>query len=330
MNTTEYEPVIVADIGGTNARFGLATGFDGSSGLVSMEQKRQYLTADFPDFNSVFEHYRDSLGGVYPTRACIAIAGPVKGERVSMTNLNWSVSSSGARHSFGLDRFEIINDYTAQIYATLFLGADELSTICHGEINTHAPRCVVGPGTGLGVAAIAPCNGRWATLSGEGGHITLAGTGEYENRLIRKIAAGHGRISAETALSGPGLLRLYEAVCTIDEYPVLAATPLEITATARSGSDPAASAAVSVFCRLLGGMVGDMILTFGAEGGAFLGGGILPAIESLLKGSDFEQCLKNKGAMSHYLNDINVSLITVSDAALVGAAAWLCHEANHV
>jgi glucokinase len=250
------------------------------------------------------------------------IAGPVKGDRVSMTNLNWNISGHEIREAFGLDRFELINDYTAQIYSTLFLGPDSLSTVCRGKINPHAPRCVVGPGTGLGVAAIAPANGHWAILSGEGGHITLASTGRYENQVIQQIVPEQGRVSAETVLSGPGIHSLYRAICAIEGYPNLADSPAEITGAALSGSDPAATAAFSTFFRLLGGMVGDMILTFGAEGGAFLAGGVLPRVQSLLKTSEFEHCLKDKGEMSHYLEDINVALITADDAALVGAAAW--------
>ena len=322
------EPVIVADIGGTNARFGLVTGFDAASGQVSVEQKRQYLSADFPDFASVFSLYTESLGGFNPRQACIAIAGPVKEDGVRMTNLNWSISSSEACRAFELDRFEVINDYTALVYSTLFLGSVALSNICRGATNPDAPRCVIGPGTGLGVSAIAPSNGHWVTLSGEGGHITLASTGKYENQVIQQIAPDRGMVSAETILSGPGILRLYQAICTIEGYPCQAATPMEITSAALSDSDSAASIAMSMFCRLLGGMVGDMILTFGAEGGAFLAGGILPRIETILKQSEFEQCLKNKGVMSHYLEDINVALITANDAAMVGAAAWVCSEAT--
>lgn len=317
-------PVIVADIGGTNARFGLVTGFDADSGRILIEQKRQYLGADFPDFNSVFSCYTDSLDGVRPGQACIAAAGPVKGGRVSMTNLNWSISSSETCKTFGFDRVELINDFTALAYSTLFLGADSLSIICRGEMNPEAPRCIVGPGTGLGVSALAPGKGHWLSLSGEGGHITLASTGKYENQVIQQIAPAQGMVSAEKILSGPGILRLYQAICAIEGYPGIAATPEEITNLALSDSDPAASATFSVFCRLLGGMVGDMILAFGAEGGAFLAGGILPRIEPILKESEFEHCLKNKGVMSNYLDDIKVALITANDAALVGAAGWLC------
>jgi glucokinase len=317
-------PVIVADIGGTNARFGLVTGFDAGPGQVSVEQKRQYPSADFLDFASAFECYRDSLAGVNPARACIAIAGPVKGDRVRVTNLGWNISATETRRSLGLDHFELINDFTALMHSTLVLTTDSLSTICKGQVRPDAPRCIVGPGTGLGVAAIAPCNGRWATLSGEGGHINLASTGTYENQVIQQIASGRGRVSAETVLSGPGLVRLYQAVCVIEGQPPVATTPAEITSAALSAPDSAANSALSVFCRLLGGMVGDMILTFGAEGGAYLAGGILPRVESLLRASEFEHCLKDKGVMSHYLDDINVDLITADDAALVGAAVWFC------
>lgn len=321
-------PVIVADIGGTNTRFGLVTHFDADSGLVSIEHKRQYPSADFPDFASAFRYYYDALDGVNPKSACIAIAGPVKGGQVRMTNLNWSISKAKACKAFGLDYFEVINDYTAMVYSTLYLDTDSLSTICKGTINTEAPRCIVGPGTGLGVAAIVPCGRYWVTLSGEGGHITLASTGKYENQVIQQIAPGQGKVSAETILSGPGILRLYQAICALEGRHGIAKSPAEVTSAAVSGTDPVASSALSMFCRLLGGMVGDMVLAFGAEGGAFLAGGILPRVESLLKDSEFEHCLKNKGVMSHYLDNINVSLITAKDAALVGAAGWVCNKSE--
>ena len=145
-------PVIVADIGGTNARFGLLTCFDAGSGQVFVEQKQRYPSADFPDFASVFECYRDSLAGVNPTQACVAIAGPVKGDQVRVTNLDWSISGAETCKSLGLDHFELINDFTALVHSTLFLTADSLSTICKGQVSPDAPRCIVGPGTGLGVA----------------------------------------------------------------------------------------------------------------------------------------------------------------------------------
>lgn len=325
-NQQNMKPVIVADIGGTNARFGLVAGLHPGSGKPCVEHKQQYMCADFPDFNHVFEQYLGSIADDCPDQACIAVAGPVKDQQVRMTNLDWNISATEILKSFRLSRFEIINDYTAQIHATLVLGPEDLSTICRGETDPLSPKCIVGPGTGLGVAAIAPVNGRWATLSGEGGHVTLASTGQYESRLIRQIAPAEGMISAEMALSGPGIRRLYQAVCAIEGYPVLANTPAGITAAALAGSDPAATKSISMFCRLLGGLAGDMILVFGARGGAYLTGGILPRIEPMLKQGGFEHCLKNKGVMSHYLDDINVALITTGDAALIGAAAWFYGE----
>ncbi len=315
-------PTVVADIGGTNARFGLVTGIDAANRRIRIESKRQYSCADFPDFNSVLSRYCESLDEVRPAGACIAIAGPVNGSQVRMTNLDWSVSCSEARRAFNLERFNVINDYTALSYATLFLGDEALSTVCQGSVDPKAPRCIIGPGTGLGVAAIVPCDDHWVVLSGEGGHVTLASTGPYETRLIQHMSASRGMIRAEKVLSGPGIRRLYKAICEVEGYPDAAALPAEITAAARAGSDPAAVKAFEVFCRLLGGLVGDMVLAFGAKGGVYLAGGILPRVEPILKSSDFESCLKDKGVMSPYLEDISVVLITAKDAALLGAAAW--------
>lgn len=315
-------PLLVADIGGTNARFGLVVRPGHAGGKFSLENQRQYLCADYPDFDSVLTTYTDSLNGTKPANACIAVAGPVKSDQVSMTNLDWRISGTETARRFGLGRLDIVNDYTALGYATLYLDENSVSTICTGKAIPGAPRCIVGPGTGLGVSGMAPCNAHWVTISGEGGHVSLASVGSYESRILQHISPETGVVSAETVLSGPGIRRLYAAICELDGYEDLAATPEEITAAGLAGADQAASSTFSVFCRLLGGMVGDLVLIYGAEGGVFLAGGILPRIESLLKASDFEECMRSKGVMSHYLDNIEVSLITSGNATLIGAAAW--------
>ena len=313
------ESFIVADIGGTNARFAIASMGDS----IRLEHRAHFLCSEHANFASVFAHYLEYLPVAPPGHACLAVAGPAKDNRVTMTNLTWVVDGAQLAQQFDLDHCHVINDFTAQSCATLVLGDDGLSEICAGESRPNHTRCVVGPGTGLGVGAITPIGNKWLPFSSEGGHATLSATGNREDRVIRELSANLGPIQAEDALSGPGLRRLYRAVCEVEDLPGPANSSEEITQGALAGNDIAAMKTFDVFFRLLGGFAGDMALTFDARGGVFLAGGILPRIEPLLQDSGFETCFRSKGTYAGYMEEIRVSLITEKDAALLGAAEWV-------
>lgn len=312
-------PLIVADIGGTYARFGVATP---QGGGMLIERKYQLPCADFADFESAFANYREELHVSDVRQACIAVAGPVIEGTVSLTNLNWHISGQKMRQTFGLDRFEVVNDFAAVASAVMELAPDDLQTIAPGSRRGNAPIAIIGPGTGLGVAAIFPLKGQWVVVPSEGGHVSLASTGPLETEIMSRIGGGFD-VSAETLLSGAGILRIYAALCEMHGKVIAFNAPEEITAAAVAGNDKLAVSAIEVFCRLLGGLVGNVALTYGATGGVYLAGGILPVISDFLVQSQFVTCMKNKGAMSKYLESLPVELIMTPNAGLIGAATWL-------
>lgn len=315
-------PIIVADIGGTNARFAMASRHADSAGSWHLQHRKDYACAEHPDFESALGHYLDTLPCDAPGGLCVGIAGPVENNAVAMTNLDWSVDGNAVMSRFNLERCELINDFTALSCATLQLGEEDLVEICPGSALPSRVRAILGPGTGLGVSTLAPCRAGWVCLPGEGGHATLAPTSPFENSLIQHMSGESGRIPAGEVLSGRGLVRLYRSVCELEDHDARAEAPSDVTAAALDHSDPAAIVTVATFLRLLGGFAGDLALTVGAKGGVFLAGGILPRILPILINSEFEACFRDKGAMSHYVEHIRVSLITSNDAALIGAAIW--------
>ena len=313
------EPLIVADIGGTYARFGVATADDKG---MSIDRKCQLPCADFADFESAFASYREELHVADVRQACVAVAGPVVSGNASLTNLDWRISGKKVCRDFGLERFEVVNDFAAVACAVPLLAPADLSTVSKGKKQTNAPIAVIGPGTGLGVAALLLIRDEWVVVPSEGGHASLASTGPLEAEIMARIGGGY-EVSAETLLSGAGIVRIYDALCAISGKVIVYHSPEQVTEAAAVGSDELAVSAVNVFCRLLGGLVGNVALTYGAIGGVYLAGGILPTIREFLLQSDFVSCMKNKGAMSNYLECLSVELITTPNAGLIGAASWV-------
>lgn len=316
------DPCIVADIGGTNARFGVAVGDDNG---IRIEEQHQVKCADFPDFESAFSSYRDNVLNTKVHQACVAVAGPVTGQSVLMTNLDWQLSIPDLQRKFGLDVCEIVNDVAAVACAVPQLRDEDLVTVCEGTRSHGSPIAVIGPGTGLGVAALMPRDSVWVVVPSEGGHALISTTGRLESLVIERVG-GASAVTAETLLSGNGILRIYNALCDIEGVERRCLTPEEATQAALRGSDEQAVAAHHMFCRLLGGMVGNIVLIYGALGGVYLSGGILPIMQDLLLASDFEDCLKSRGAMSRYLESLPVALITGADAGLIGAASWMANR----
>jgi len=244
------DPIIVADIGGTNARFGIAT-LHGDT--VHIDRQCQLHCSDFDDFEGVLSGYLKTLNGTTIGQVCIAVAAPVLAGDVSFTNLEWRFSKSEICRTFGFDRIEVINDFAAVAAAVPHLTDSDLSVISTGKKVADAPIAVVGPGTGLGVAALLPGVDGWTVLPSEGGHATIACTGPLEFELIHRISEGSGNVPAETLLSGAGILKIYNTLCLMSDLHPVAGSPEEVTTAALSNTDAQAVEALSVFCRLLGG-----------------------------------------------------------------------------
>lgn len=310
---------LLADIGGTNARFALqAPG--GAFADIEVLACRDY------------DHVKDAIDA-YLARAtarghatdgirhaALAIANPVESDVVSMTNHHWRFSIAGLKDACGLATLLVVNDFAALAQALPHLDAAGRERIGGAEAVAvdGRPMGLVGPGTGLGVSGVVPAgDGRWIALPGEGGHVSFAPVTRAEMRLLDALWEEHGHVSAERLLSGPGL----ESIHRVLSGESLAAA--DISARALTGSCAACRATVDQFCAILGSVAGNVALTLGATGGVYIGGGIVPRLGSLFHASAFRERFEGKGRLQPYLARIPTWLVTEPYPALRGVAALL-------
>jgi glucokinase len=311
---------LLGDVGGTNARFAMQRGPG-----AAIEALAQYRCADFASLEAVLRHYLAEPGRPQPQSGAIGIANPIEGDRVRMTNHSWEFSIERLRQALGLQRLVFVNDFTALALALPTLRPQELRPIGAGCAVQGAPWALLGPGTGLGVSGlIRAANGAELVLSGEGGHVTLAAADDEEAAVIEWMRRRFGHVSAERALSGQGLENLYQAWAALHGH---AAEPLrapQISARGLQRSDPACDAALELFLSLLGNVAGNLALTLGALGGIYIGGGIVPRLETRIDASRLRQRFEQKGRFAGYLSRIPMWLIRPGgDPALRGAARAL-------
>ncbi len=308
---------LVADIGGTNARFALLD----PRGMPT--QVRVLACADHPDIVSAVEAYLAQAGGERPVEAAIAIANPVTGDQVSMTNHHWSFSIEAVRTRLGLDRLVVVNDFEALALSLPALPAGEQAQVGGVAPVARAAIGVIGPGTGLGVAGLVPAGASWLALPGEGGHVTLAADDDFESDVLAVLRHRFGHVSAERVLSGPGLVALYEAIASISHEPAGSMTPAEITRRGLAGADPLCRDTLTAFCAFLGSVAGNLALTIGARGGVYIGGGIVPQLGQFFERSPFRARFEDKGRFAAYLAPIPCFVIHAAQPALLGAARAL-------
>jgi glucokinase len=307
---------LLADIGGTNARFALQQA--GSAGFADIEV---LACGDYPAIGDAVRAYlgkaaaRGLAAGV--KHAAIAIANPVEGDEVSMTNHCWRFSIASLKAELGLDPLLVVNDFAALAMSLPHLKAEQRERIGGGEAQANKPIGLIGPGTGLGVSGVVPCGGRWTALAGEGGHVSFAPVTKQEMKILQALWEEYGHVSAERLLSGLGLELIHRALAG----QRLSAP--EITARALDGSSVACRETVETFCAVLGSVAGNVALTLGATGGMYIGGGIVPRLGSLFTGSRFRERFEGKGRLSSYLARIPTWLITEEYPALRGVAAML-------
>jgi glucokinase len=319
-------PLVVADIGGTNARFALVNGLN-DKGNFDLEQQVTYPTKDYPTMQSCLSTYIAQLKNADPKHVCLAIAGPVMGDNISMTNLSWSWSISEVKNELGLTRLAVINDFTAQACSLPLLLGEDLVEVKAGVEVATATKAVLGPGTGLGAAGLLPVADKWYPISGEGGHRNLAAENDEEYAIVKLLAAELGHVSLETLLCGSGLLRLHKTLAQVRGVTPSCDSPSDITHAAAQGDDQLALDSVNMFCGMLGSASADLALTMGARGGLYLGGGILPRFGQMLHDSPFVARFKAKGVMSHFVAEIPVNLIVHPHPALLGAVGWMLSNA---
>jgi glucokinase len=314
---TPERPWLVADVGGTNARFGLVDQPDGEPSRV-----RILAGADHRDLAAAVSAYLALDGhGARPSAACVAVAGPVTGDRFRLTNAAWEFSVDDTRHRLGLEFLHLINDFEALALSLPRLTDDDVRPIGGPVARVPGqPMAVLGPGTGLGVAGLLPVADRWAPVVGEGGHVDLPAVDDREIEVARMLRAEQGVVTAECVLSGGGLVRLYRCLARLHGVAADASTAADISSRRE---DPLCAETLRMFCALLGAFAGNVALTLGARGGVFLGGGILSRIPDVLESSDFRPRFEAKFRMADYVKAIATLLVVAPTPALLGAAAWL-------
>ena len=330
------QPFLAADVGGTHARIGLVLGQPDGQRPVSVLHYHRYSCADWSSLTAMLQDFIGQLTGTPHAaaqkqidRCAIACAGYVLDDAIVNDNLPWKVSIPEVRQTLGIKRLDVINDFEALAFATQFVEASEVRFIIENSQPASAgPVLVMGPGTGLGSAVLLPGHPHAQVLATEAGQISLAPGTEREIEVLRVLARDRAYVSFEDALSGPGLLKVYRALCELRMSPARLLTPAEITGAALAGSDASAVETLEVFCGLLGSFVGDLVLLYGARGGAYLAGGILPQIHSFLLASTFTERYFNKGVMRAYLQQVPVRLIEHGQLGVIGAAGWFLDEGH--
>ncbi|WP_310567925.1 glucokinase [Hydrogenophaga sp.] len=318
-------PRLLADVGGTNARFA----WQASAG-APITDVRVLPCADYPTLPAAMHAYLGGLNQGRPQAAAIAIANPITGDEVRMTNHHWVFSQSAVKAEFGLQTLQLLNDFTALALALPVLPADELRQVGGAAVVPDAPIALLGAGTGLGVSGLLPDRrGGWLPIEGEGGHVTLPAVSARERLVMDGLIQRYGRASAERLLCGQGLVDACAILCAADGVPERAlGSAAEVTDAALAGQLPQAVEALTHFCALLGSVAGNLALTLGARGGVFIGGGIVPRLGDGFDRSPFRQRFEAKGRFSAYLQPIPVWVITSRQSpALMGAARAL--DADH-
>ena len=311
---------LLADVGGTNARFAVA---DAVSGDIAAEY--HLSVAEYPTFSSALAHVLEQVEqsprwANLPADGCLAVACPVEGDIVTFTNSAWVIDRDDLRGKLSLPNLAVINDFEAQGYAALALEDGDWVQLGEGSPREGAPMAILGPGTGLGVCTVVPNGlGGYVVVPGEGGHVDFSPVDDLEIAILQTLMKRHSRVSAERLLSGNGLVNIHWALCQLKGVAQMEITPAQLTERALSGNDEIAREAVDVFCRVLGSVAGNLALTVGAGGGVYIAGGILPRLLDIASLGEFRERFLAKGRFRDYLAPIPTRVMIRENTGLFGA-----------
>ena len=322
--TSDLFPKLLGDIGGTNVRFALQGMPEETIGHV-----KTYALADFGSLEAVILRYLADVGATEgctrPRTAYMGIAGPVLGDHIRMINAPWSFSTEAVRQAVGLTSLRFLNDFTALALSLPVLPDADLVQIGGEPPVRHMAKGLIGAGTGLGVSALLPAtDGQWVPMAGEGGHVMLPPSDEAEMRLLQLLWRRYPHVSAERVLSGPGLVLLHEIHAELAGKPLkegdAGPSPSDVAERGMSGACPFSEAALHSFCLFMGTIASNLAVTVGAQGGLYIGGGIVPKLGDFFVRSGFRARFDAKGRYSDYMRRIPVFVIHAEQPALVGAS----------
>lgn len=307
------DTLLIADIGGTNARFALVDAAGGTGPL-----QRVKLDA-FTGITEAVGAFLAAHGSGRATRgAVLAVAGPVSANRARLTNRGWMVDGAEIAAALGIVAVRVVNDFAAVSWSLPALTQADLFPLGGGAAEPGEPMAVLGAGTGLGVGAFLPPDRALVT---EGGHASLAAHDPREAAVIEWLRARHGHVSAERLLSGMGLVNIHAALAAIDGAAVPERDAAAVTEVALADECPICRETLAMFCTVLGGVAGDLALLYGARGGVFIGGGIPPRFPQFLAASGFRARFEAKGRFAEWLRPVPTYLVMRQDAAMLGLAA---------
>lgn len=310
---------LIADIGATQARCAV---LDDGGGIQAAEV---FQNRRFNSLQALLRGYLDQCS-LRPESAALAVAAPVLGDAVRMPNLEWRFSRGSLANELDLRELVVVNDFAAVAWALPALAGADLQKVGSGadlhQVGGGSPvagtaMATLGPGSGLGVATVAPCDGEWAVVEGEGGNISFSGVTPEQQSITDRIRAQHGHCSAESLLSGPGLVNIYMALAELQGRDVSRPNPAQVSRAAADG-DALAGEARGMFFEVLGTVAGNLALTVGARGGVYIAGGIVPRMLKPLERSRFRESFEAKGRYRFYLEAIPTYVITEPYPAFLG------------
>jgi glucokinase len=319
---------LLADIGGTNARFAYA-----EPGDVNPVPIANYAVTEFPSFEGVLtklqSEWRElSVNGSYLARICLAVAAIPDQPEISFTNNPWRFTASSVAAQTGCPHISIVNDFAAVARSLPALGARHLEAIGGGGVKKGEPMVAIGPGTGTGVATLVfDREGKPLVLPGEGGHVDFAPITDIEAKILSRLRAQFGRVSIERLLCGAGIMNIYRSLADIRNLPLRHSSPEAVGSAAQQGDDALAAETMNTFFSIMGATAGNLALTLGARGGIYVAGGIPPRYIDLLRKSDFRARFLAKGRFADFNGGIATYVVTHPDPGLLGAA-MLCVEGD--
>lgn len=312
---------LIGDIGGTNTRLALVG--EGTR----WERLETYRNEDFGALEEVIAAYLRARE-TEPEAIALAVAGPVRGGEATLTNRGWNISARALAERFGLGHCEVVNDFSGVALGLPALAAGDVERAGGSEADSAAPVAILGPGTGLGVGGLVPVGQGARVLVTEGGHASLAPIDARSAAIVEQLRARFGHVSLERAISGQGMENIYRAIGELDGKSLAPLDAAAIGKAAADGRDAAAVEAMAQFFALLGAAAGDLALSYGAFGGVYIAGGIVPRYLKAFRASHFREAFEAKGRMSDYVKAIPAFVILHEEVELLGLAASLDARAN--
>ncbi|MBT9504641.1 MAG: glucokinase [Burkholderiaceae bacterium] len=315
---------LLADVGGTHVRLGWQGGYG-----AAIEHVQTLACDAHRDLGDCLQRYLqtlDAAGAARPVQAALGVASAVLDDQIRLTNRDWGFSVQALHRQLELQRLVVLNDFTALALAIPALPEPDFWHVGGPATGAPGPLAVIGPGTGLGVSGLVPqADRQWVALQTEGGHVSLAPQDDREAALLSSLRQRFGRVSAERVLSGPGLVNLLQAIGEVDDRPLaFEPAPAQVLSQALAG-EPQSAEVLALFCAFLGDVAGDLVLSLGARGGVYIGGGIVPRLGAeRFRRSEFRKRFEAKGRLAGYMHEVPSYVIASQEPpALLGASRAL-------